>query len=116
MALHKVLVVVVWRAPVTSDAEKLTRFGRRCKDTDQTRTWEHIVEPVHSVAWFHRQHRGDEQAMAIEVEGHLELAQELNVLLAVSLREDVAPEDVGEHRGSKDASFRTWYGFVCVCM
>ncbi len=61
-------------------------------DGGEAGTREDVSEGVDGMLGLVREHRWNQQSVPVQVKGHLEFPQELNVLLAVGLGEDVALE------------------------
>ena len=88
-------------------AEQPGSFGGVVYDGGEAGTGEDIWEGVDGVGRVVGKHGRHQQAVPVQVKSHLELPQQLNVLLAMCLGEDVSFEDMGKDGGSEDTSIRT---------
>ena len=88
-------------------SKQSTRFWRVSKYLLQAWPRKDVVEKVQGVGGSDWQHGGDQEAVTVKVESHFKFAQQLDVLLPMSLWKHIAFEDMREDGGAKNTSLWT---------
>lgn len=89
-------------------SEEPGSLGGVVDDGREAGTREDVPETVDGEAWLVWQHGRNQQSVSIQVKGHLELPQKLNVLLAMRLGEEAALEYVCQYCSPQYTCLWTW--------